>query len=144
MSDHSTKSQHTSEHYVKLGFVDPIIGLDVPSGNSILNPEMVENTLIFNSNPQDQQHINYNHELMVKSQEWDEYIANKKTVMKIILDPCDEDTRAEVSLGSPYEDNMKAGELIKFLVRVHKVYDDTEDKDVFFGSRVTRITKHHF
>ena len=83
------KRQHTSKHYVKLGFVDPIIGLDVPSDNSPIDPNMVENTPIFSLNPQDQQHLDYNHELTVKSQEWDELIANKKSVMKIILDQCD-------------------------------------------------------
>ena len=39
---------------------------------------------------------------------------------------------------------MKAGELLKFLTRVRKVCTNTEDKDVFFGSSITRITKHHF
>ena len=29
-------------------------------------------------------------------------------------------------------------------MRVRKVCTNTEDKDVFFGSSITRITKHHF
>ena len=53
LSDHPFKRWHSFEHHVKLGFVDPIIGLDVPSGNSPIDPEMVENTPIFNSNSEE-------------------------------------------------------------------------------------------
>ena len=63
--------------------------------------------------------------------------------MKITLYQCDEDTRAEIALGPSYEDNLKARELLQFLMRVRKVCTNTEDKDVFFGSSITRITKHH-
>ena len=64
--------------------------------------------------------------------------------MKIILNRCNEDTKAEIALSSSYENNLKAEELIRFLVWVCKVSNITEDADVFFGSRVTKITKHHF
>ena len=80
----------------------------------------------------------------MKSQEWDELIANKKSVIKIILDQCNEDTRAEIALDSSYENNMKAGELTKFLMQVRKSCDDTKNKNEFFGSRQTNITEHYF
>ena len=105
---------------------------------------MVDNTPIFNSNPQEQHRLDYNQESNAKYQERDKLIANKKLVMKIILDQCDEDTKVEITLGPSYEDNLKAGELIKFLMRVRKGHNHTKDTDVFFGSRVTKITKHHF
>ena len=38
---------------------------------------------------------------------------------------------------------MIVGRLLKFLTRVRKVCTNYEDKDVFFGSSITRITKHH-
>ena len=38
---------------------------------------------------------------------------------------------------------MMAGGLLKFLTRVRKVCTNSEDKDVFFRSSITRITKHH-
>ena len=63
--------------------------------------------------------------------------------MKIILDRCDDDTRREIALNSSCEDNMKAGALIKFLMLVRKICSDTGDKNVFFGSQLTYITKHH-
>ena len=33
--------------------------------------------------------------------------------------------------------------LLKFITRVRKVYTNSEDKDVFFWSSITRITEHH-
>ena len=107
------KRRHTSKQYVKLGLVNPIIGLDDPSDNSPIEPEMVENTPIFNSNPQDQQRLDYNHESNVKSQEWDKLITNKKSDMKIILDQCDELTKAEINMDLSYKDNMNTENLIK-------------------------------
>ena len=53
LSNHPIKRWHSSKHHIKLGLVDPIIGLDVSSGNSPIDPEMVENTPIFNLNPQE-------------------------------------------------------------------------------------------
>ena len=107
LSNHSIKQRLTSEHYVEQGITNPIIGLDVPSGNNPINPAMVENTPSFNSNPQDQQHIKYNHELIMKSQEWDEHIINKKTGMEIILDLCDEEINEEIAI------NLSCREIIK-------------------------------
>ena len=116
----------------------------MPSGNSPVDPEMVENTPIFNSNPQDQQYINYNHKLTVKFQEWDEYIANKKTMMKIILDLCDEETKVETTINSSYKKNMKTRDFIKFLMQIRKICNDTKEKKVFFRSQLSSITEHQF
>ena len=52
--------------------------------------------------------------------------------MKMILDQYDEDTRAEITLGPSYEDNLKARGLIKFLMRVHKTCNNNEDTEIFF------------
>ena len=58
--------------------------------------------------------------------------------MTIILNQCNEAKRAEIALGSSYEDNLEAGELIKFLARVCTVCNDTNNANTFFGSSVTK------
>ena len=80
----------------------------------------------------------------MKSQECDKHIANKQTVMNIILDLCDEETKAEIGINSSYEDNTKIGDLIKFLMQMRKICNDAKDKNVFFGSQLSSITKHKF
>ena len=54
LSNHPTKKRRSSKHHVKLGFVNRIIGLEIPSGNNPIDFEMVKNTPIFNSNLQEQ------------------------------------------------------------------------------------------
>lgn len=80
----------------------------------------------------------------MKSQEWEELIANKKSVMKIILDLCDEETKAEIVINLSYKDNMKTGDLIKFLMQMRKICNDAKDKNIFFGSQLSSITEHQF
>ena len=128
---------------MKLGSIDSIIGLDVPFGTSAINTEIVEIPPIFNPNPKEQARLNYNQESKMKLHKWNKLIADKKSIINIILNQSDEDTRAEIALGSSYEDSFEAGELIKFLARVRTVCNNTDDADVFFGSQVTTITKHH-
>ena len=80
----------------------------------------------------------------MKLQKWNKFITHKKSVMTIILNQCDKSTKVKIALGSSYEDNLEAGELIKFLGRVRTIYDNTNGTNVFFSSRVTKITEHHF
>ena len=81
--------------------------------------------------------------MKLKLQEWNKIIADKKSVMMIILNQCDKATRVEIALGSSYKDNLEAGEHIKFLARIRTVYNGTNYANVFFGYRVTKITEHH-
>ena len=118
---------------MKLGVINHTIGLDVPSGNSPINSEMVEDTPISNLSPQVHHRPDYNQESSTRSHEWDKLIADKKSIVEITLDQCDKATRAEITLGPSYEDDLKAGALLTFLMKVRKVCTDTEDKDVFSG-----------
>ena len=54
--DHLMKRRPPSKHHVKPGVVDPIIGLNVPSGNVPIYSDMVEVTPISNTNPQVSHH----------------------------------------------------------------------------------------
>ena len=99
LSDHSIKRQGPSEHHVKPGVVDPIIGLNVPSNNIPINSKMVETTLISNTNPQVSHHSDHSEGLSSRSHDWDKHIADKKSIMVLILSQCDETTRREMTLG---------------------------------------------
>ena len=75
----------------------------------------------------------------MKLQEQNKLIPDKKSVMTIIFNQCNKATRAEIVLGSSYEDNSEAGELIKFLVRVCTACNETNDAKVLFSSMVTKL-----
>ena len=139
----SIKRRHPSKHHMKLGVVDPIIGLNVPSGNSPINSEIVEYTPISNMNPLVPQHSDRDEGAFSKSYEWDKLIADKKSIMELILNRCDEATREEITLGQSPEYDVMAGGFLKFIKRLRKVCAHSKGKDVFFGSSISKFTKHH-
>ena len=99
LSNHSIKRRHTSKHHVKLGVVDHIIRLDVPSGNSPINSETVEDTPISTPYPQVHHYSDHNQGSPMRSYEWNKLITDKKSVIELILDRSDEATKAEITLG---------------------------------------------
>ena len=63
--------------------------------------------------------------------------------MELILDRCDKVTREEITLVQSPEDDVMTEGLLKFITKMRKVCTNSNSKDVFFGSSITRITKHH-
>ena len=118
---------------MKLGVVGPIIGLDVPSGNSPINSKMVEITPISNTNPQVLHHSDRNKELFSRSYEWDKLIADKKSIMELILSRCDETTREEITLGQLSEYDVMTGGFLKFIKQLRKVCTHSKGKNIFLG-----------
>ena len=88
--------------------------------------------------------LDYNQELKLKLQEWDKLIANKKSLMTSIFEQCNEATRTKIALGASYEVNFEARELIKFLARLHTVYNVSNNGDLLFGSCVAKINELNF
>ena len=85
LSDLLIKRQRPPKHHVKPGIVDPIIGLDVPSGNVPIKSKMVEMTPISNTNPQVSHHSIRSEGTSLRSHEWDKHIADKISIMALIL-----------------------------------------------------------
>ena len=126
---------------MKPGIIDPIIGLDVPSDNVPTKSEMVEITPIPSTNPQVSHHSVRSRGTPSRSHEWDKHIADKKSIMALILSRCDETTREEMTLSqSSGYDAMTGGLLIK---RLYKVCNPSRNKNVFFGSTISKITEQH-
>ena len=48
--------------------------------------------------------------------------------MKIILDLCDKETKVQIAINSSCEENMKTGDLIKFLILMRRIYNDAKNK----------------
>ena len=133
LSDYLIKRRNPSKHHVKLGVVDPIIGLDVPSGNSPINSEMVEITPISNTNPQVLYHSDRNEGSFSRSHEWDKLIANKKSIMELILSQCDETTGGEITLGQSPKYDVMTGGFFKFIKQLSKVCTHLRARTYFSG-----------
>ena len=137
------KRQRPSKHHVKPGIVDPIIGLDVPSGNVPIKSKMVEMTPIYSTNPQVSHHSVRSQGNSSRIHEWDKHIADKKSIMALILSRCDETTREEMTLSQSSGYDAMTGGLLEFIKQLHKVCNPSRNKNVFFGSTISMITEQH-
>ena len=104
---------------------------------------MVEVTPISNTNPQLLHHFDCNEGPSSRSQEWDKHIADKKSIMEVILSQCDGTTRAEMTLGKSPEYDLMTGGLLKFIKQLRKVCTHSKNKNEFFGSSISKFTKQH-
>ena len=85
-------------------------------------------------------HPFHNQGPFTRSHKWNKLIADKKAVMELILDRCDDATREEITLSQSSEYDMMVEGILKFITKIRKVCSDSMGKDVFFGSSITRIT----
>ena len=69
----------------------------------------------------------------MKSHVWNKLIADKKSVMELILDQCDKATGEEITLNQSPEYDVTAGGILKFITKMHKVCTNFKGKDVFLG-----------
>ena len=63
--------------------------------------------------------------------------------MEVILSRCDETIREEITLGDSPEYNVMTGGLLKFIKQLRKVCTHSKNKNVFFGSNISKFTKQH-
>ena len=98
---------------------------------------------VFNSNLQEQLLLDYNQESKLKLQECNKLIANKKSLMTIILKQCNVTTITKKFLGVSCEDYLEAREFIKVLIRIRTVCNRSNNGSLLFGSRVAKIAKHN-
>ena len=130
LSDLLIRRQRPPKHPVKPGIVDPIIGLDVPSSNVLIKSKMVEITPISITDPQVSHHSIRSKGTSSKPLEWDKHIADKKSLMALILSQCDETTREEMTLGQSQGYNVITWGLLKFTKQLHKMCIPFKDKNI--------------
>ena len=97
---------------------------------------MVESTPISNPYPQVPYCPNHKQGSSTESHVWNKLIADKISVMELILDQCDEATREEITLGQSPEDDVMSGRLLKFITNMLKVCTNSNGKNLFFGSNI--------
>ena len=136
LSDYLIKRRRPSKHHVKPRVVDFIIGLDVPSGNIPINSEMVEIAPISNTNPQALHHYDRNEGLSSRSHKWDKHIADKESIMELILSQCYGTTRGEMTLGQSPEHDVMTGGLLKFIKQLLKLFTHSKENVYFWVEHI--------
>ena len=76
--------------------------------------------------------MEYNLKCKLKLQEWSKLNSDKKSLVTIIYEQCDDPTRTEISLGTNYEIVCADGELINFLTILQIVCYKSDDGGLSF------------
>ena len=93
----------STEVNVKINTVDPTATPHTTTGVCPNIKILTTKTHIFDANLQNQLPSEYNIKSKTKQQEWDKYIAKKKSVIILIYGQCDNATLTELALGTTYE-----------------------------------------
>ena len=90
-------------------------------------------THVFNAKLQEELLSELDQRSKIRSQDFLKFVADKKALMTIIFGKCDKATKIEIALGATYNADHHAGNLIKFLKRVHTVYFGSNNGGLLFG-----------
>ena len=88
---------------------------------------MVAKTHVFNANLQRQLLSEYNIKSKINSQKWAKLTADKKALTTIICGQCNDTPITELALGTNYEADCDAGNLINFLQRLNIISYECND-----------------
>ena len=56
-----------------------------------------------------------------KSQEYTKFLADKKSLFKILLGQCDEATQTKITLGANYTEDRDEGKLLAFIEQIRSI-----------------------
>ena len=69
-----------------------------------------------------------------KSQEYAKFLADKKALITILFEQCDEATKTKIALGSTYVEDRQEGRLIEFIKKMHTVCFGSDDGGLSYGA----------
>ena len=109
--------------------------MDVPlaDGSCPARFAMMEQTLVFDANLQKERLLEYKRDSKNKSQEYAKFLADKKALTTIIFRQYNEATKTEIALRVTYAADCQAGNLIKFIKRLHTVCFGGDDGGYYMG-----------
>ena len=82
---------------------------------------VLEQTIVIDANLQKELLSEYKRNSKNKSQEYNKFLADKKTLITILYGQCDEATQTKIALGDTYTADHYAGRLLAFIERMRTI-----------------------
>ena len=120
MPPYPNATQWSTTQHIQVSIVDPN-DPEQPDGLHPIRYEMIEQTLIFDANPQKELLSEYKRNSKNKSQKYAKFLADKKDLITILFGQCDEATKSEIALEATYAADRQAGRLSAFIERIRTV-----------------------
>ena len=114
----------SNTHQIQVASVLPEAALvegTIPN-ERVVTYKFVEQTIVTNKNLQKQLLSEYKHNFKNKSQEYSKFLRDKKSLITILFEQCDEATQTEIALGNNYTDDHDEGRLLAFIERLHAIW----------------------
>ena len=104
-----------SSQYVEIQTVAPGDAIDATNGVRPFVPNVVEQTHVFEANPQKQILSENKRKSKNKSLEYTQFLVEKSSIHNLIFGQCDEATKTKIPLGETYAVDCKEVKLINFI-----------------------------
>ena len=98
-----------------------------------LTYQTVEQIIITDANLQKQLLSEYKRNSKNKSQEYNKFLADKKSLITILFGQCDEATQTEIALGVNYTEDRDDGRLLAFIERIRSICFGGDDGGLSYG-----------
>ena len=120
-------------HHVQISSVNPEADLVEGTNMRPVTYQAMEQTIVTNANLQKQLLLEYKRNFKNKSQEYNKFLLDKKSLITILFGQCDETTQTKISLGDTYAEYRDAGRLLAFIQQMRTVYFVGDDGGLSYG-----------
>ena len=133
MPDYLDANLWSTTHNVKISTVN--LDADVEAnGLRPVHCQMMEQTHVTDTNLQKELLPEYKRNSKNKSQEYSKFLVDKKSLITILFEQCDEATQTKISLGATYTADHNAGRLLAFIEQMCTVCFGGDDGGLSYGS----------
>ena len=102
MPAYSNATQWSTTHHVQIASVNPTAPADAQTNERPVTYQVLEQTVVTNVNLQKELLSEYELNSKNKSQEYNKFLADKKSLITILYGQCDEATQTEIALGDTW------------------------------------------
>ena len=121
-------------HYIQIASVNPTAEAGAGTNMRPLTYQVMEQTIVTNANLQKQLRSEYKYDSKNKSQEYNKFLADKKSLITILYGQCDEATQTEISLGDTYTADRNDGKLLAFIQQMRSICFGGDNGGISYAS----------
>ena len=133
MPPYPNATQWSITHHIQLSIVDPN-DPELPDGSLPICFEMMEQIHVFDANLQKELLLEYEPNSKNKSQKYAKFLADKKVLITILFEQCDEATKTKIALGETYAADRQARRLSAFIKQMRTVCFGGDNSGLSYGS----------
>ena len=123
----------SNTHQIQIATITAVATeIETTTGERVTTYQLVNQTIVTDANLQQQLLSRYKRNPKNKSQEYAEFLRDKKSLMTILFGQCNEATQTEIAPGDNYTDDRDEGKLLAFIQRLRAICFGGDDGGLTF------------